>query len=65
MKLYAVLAAFFAQIGTLIAAFVGGRRSANKDAKIDDFEHAADIDSNVRDNLDDRVRKLDDAGWRD
>ena len=63
-------------IGAILLAVLGvltfgqvkkreGRKEAEADAKDFDYEMADDIRDNVRNNLDDELRKHDDAGWRD
>jgi hypothetical protein len=42
-----------------------GAYDAKKDMWSDDYEHAEEIRRRVSRNRDDRVRELDDAGWRD
>lgn len=42
-----------------------GRQDARREAEDADYESAEDIRRRVRDNLDECVRELDDAGWRE
>lgn len=42
-----------------------GRQGARREAVEADHENAEDIRRRVRDNLDERVRKYDDSGWRE
>ena len=58
----ALLVAILAAWG---AGRVGGKRSARTEARDEDYEHADDIRRRVERGADDRVRKHDDAGWRD
>lgn len=66
-----VLAGAFAL--TVIASLLGfgalerrsGAKTARTDAKQKDLEHAQDIGSRVDAGLADRVRRYDDAGYRD
>ena len=58
----AVVVALLAAWG---AGRVGGERSARTEARDEDYEHADDIRRRVERDADDRVRKHDDAGWRD
>ena len=55
-------------IGGFVAYWRGrvkGASNARQDATEDDYENAAEIRDRVSRNRADRVRKLDDAGYRD
>lgn len=57
----------FAAIAMAVGAFLynAGRKGVKSDIMEDDYEHAEDIRRRVSIDRADRVRKLDDAGWRD
>jgi hypothetical protein len=59
------VAALLAVLGIYIAGRQGASQRAKSEAYEDDHEHAADIRKRVRDDRAERLRKLDDAGWRD
>ena len=59
------VAAVVALLAAWGAGRVGGKRSARTEARDEDYEHADDIRRRVERDADDRVRKHDDAGWRD
>jgi hypothetical protein len=55
-------------IGGFVAYWRGrvkGASNARQDATLEDYEHAQDIRRRVDRDRADRVRKLDDAGYRD
>lgn len=58
-------AALLAILGIYLAGRNDARQKAKSDAYEDDHEHAADIRKRVRDDRAERVRSLDDAGFRD
>jgi len=64
-QIIAVFSAVVAAIGALLLARREGRKDAEQDAKIKDQERADKIRDAVERNVDDRVRKYDDAGWRE
>jgi len=64
-QIIAVFSAVVAAIGVLLLARREGRKDAEQDAKIKDQERADKIRDAVERNVDDRVRKYDDAGWRE
>lgn len=49
----------------LFAARQSGKKDSERDATLKDFRRADNIRERVDRNLDDRVRKHDDSGWRD
>ena len=51
----------------VLAIYGKGRRDQRRDAQLEDYEHAEDIEGRVDDSRadPDRLRKYDDAGWRD
>ncbi len=57
----AVLAAFAAVAGRL---YLKGRSDQKTDTMEDDYENAEDIRRRVSVNRADKLRELDDAGWR-
>ena len=59
------VAALLAVLGIYLAGRKDARQTAKSDAYEDDHEHAADIRKRVRDDRAERVRSLDDAGFRD
>lgn len=59
----AFIAGLLSVIGLLL--YRSGKKDAEIDAKDDDYEHAEDIRRRVIVDRADRMRKLDDAGWRD
>lgn len=65
LQIIAGLAVFAASLGTIFMAIRSGRRDAINKAKIKDQERADKIRDRVERNADDRVRKYDDAGWRE
>jgi uncharacterized membrane-anchored protein YhcB (DUF1043 family) len=65
MKFWAGIAAFFTMAIGLVRERLTGKKLANQKNKIEDLENARDIENRVRDNRADRLRKHDDAGFRD
>jgi hypothetical protein len=57
--------ALLALVGSVFFIRHGARKQAKADAMEADYEHAQDIRRRVADDRADRVRKLDDAGFRD
>lgn len=68
-KLGGWLYAALAFLGVLGAAWVAGKREGRRDERHEaqeaDYENAADIRDRIDRNRDQRVRELDDAGYRD
>lgn len=68
-KLTRMIGAILAALGVVFAygrmQKRAGRKEAVYKAKEADNAKAKEIRDNVRDNLDERLRELDDAGWRD
>lgn len=61
-----IYAAAFGAISLFgLIAYRSGRKDAISDIKEGDYENAEDIRRRVSADRDDRVRQLDDAGWRD
>jgi len=60
---YGIGAAVLTTIAALI--YQKGKKDAINDVEDDDYENAEDIRRRVSVDRADRVRKLDDAGWRD
>jgi hypothetical protein len=59
------IAALLAILGIYAAGSRNARQKAKSEAIIEDFEHAESIRKRVADDRADRLRKHDDAGWRD
>lgn len=63
------LASTVAFIGSLIAVSWFSKRAGKKEilheAKEQDHENAADLRNNIRNHLDERVRKMEGRGYRD
>ena len=60
---YGALVALWAAVSAWL--YMAGRRNQKRDAELEDYENAEDIRRRVSVDRADRVRKLDDAGWRD
>lgn len=65
IKTYAYAFFTFIGLGALIGLYAKGRSDAKSDLKDDDYENAEDIRRRVSVDRADKLRKLDDAGWRD
>ncbi len=63
--LYAALAGVGALLGMWWLGKHEGRRTERQEAREADYENAADIRDRVDHNRDQRLRELDDAGYRD
>ena len=63
-KIYGVAAALLLFVGAVFAIRKDAVNDARKDDKIDDLENAEDIRLRAS-TADERLRKYDDAGWRD
>lgn len=63
MWAYGIIAGLVAFFGVWI--YRTGAKNAKSNMMEDDYEHAQDIRRRVSVDRADRVRKLDDAGWRD
>ena len=61
--IYGALVALWAAVSAWL--YMAGRRNQKRDAELEDYENAEDIRRRVSVDRADRVRKLDDAGWRD
>lgn len=63
----AYITAFIAGLLSIVGVVLyrKGHKDADNENQLDDFEHAEDIRRRVSVDRADRVRKLDDAGWRD
>ena len=61
--IYGIGAAIFTMVAALL--YRKGKKDAIDDVEDDDYENAEDIRRRVSTDRADRVRKLDDAGWRD
>jgi len=46
-------------------AYFKGRSDAKRDARLEDYENAEDIRRRVDRDRSERLRRYDDAGWRD
>lgn len=65
----AALWAALSALGALLLAWlrIDAKRDQRRSAQLKDYEHAEDINARVSDNRADpeRLRKYEDAGWRD
>lgn len=61
--IYGAIAAMIAAAGLFL--YRSGAKNAKQDMMEDDFENAQDIRRRVSVDRADKLRKLDDAGWRD
>lgn len=59
------LAGLLRPIVEKVLAYWKGRADAKRDARLEDYENAADIRDRVARDRSERLRRYDDAGWRD